>query len=144
MAGTGDRPRGCQSFLRRSGFCRACAWAVCASSRLVAGIRNSEIRIPGHSGKSGAALHARMLSFGDYSRDRIVRPGKAARECLTLSNVKVSGSFHLYAEPSAQGRIGHAETGPDMLGKKLDRLAVRYRIRLREVSHSFDQLPLPV
>src|SRR5580692_2980915 len=31
-----------------------------------------------------------------------------------------------------------------MLGKKFDRLAVRYRIRLRQVSHGFDQLPLPV
>jgi hypothetical protein len=31
-----------------------------------------------------------------------------------------------------------------MLGKKLNRLTVRYRICLRQVSHGFDQLPLPV
>ncbi len=31
-----------------------------------------------------------------------------------------------------------------MFGKKFDRLTVRYRIRLGQVSHGFDQLPLPV
>jgi len=43
-----------------------------------------------------------------------------------------------------EGRIGHAKARAHVLGNQFDGLAVSHRIRLGQVSHRLDQLPLAI